>query len=347
MIGKDDSGVPGILLVSPSPHAHAPGGISSIMRDVIIALLPAMAASLWFFGVRALVLECVCVATCVFGEWCARRAMGRPGTTGDLSAVVTGLLLAFNLPPDLPPWMAAAGALFAIVIAKQVFGGLGYNPFNPALAARAFLLVSFTGAMTTWSASGWISAAEILSPSAAVPADAMTTATPLGFAKAGFKAGTAAMGMTPALAWRLFIGDVNGCIGETSSPAILAGGLYLMWRRVISWHIPVAFVGTAAACAAILHWIAPASSMPAAFHLLSGGLLLGAFFMATDMVTSPATNAGKLVFGFFCGILTMAIRTVPSGNYPEGVSFSILIMNAFVPLIDRFTRPTPFGETHA
>lgn len=347
MIENSNAVSPGTLLVSSSPHAHAPGSIRSIMGDVIIALIPALAASIWFFGVRALVLECVCVATCVCGEWCARRAMGRQNTTGDLSAIVTGLLLAFNLPPDLPIWMAVLGGLFAIVIAKQVFGGLGYNPFNPALAARAFLLISFTGAMTTWSASGWISSADILTSATPISPDAMTTATPLGFVKGGFKAGTASIGFTPALAWRLFLGDVNGCIGETSSLAILVGGLYLMARKVISWHIPAAFIGTVAIYAAILHCAAPDTSMPVAFHVLSGGLFLGAFFMATDMVTTPATHAGQLVFGVFCGILTMVIRTVPSGNYPEGVSFSILIMNAFVPLIDRLTRRTPFGETNA
>lgn len=336
-----------MLLVSSSPHAHAPGSIRTIMRDVIIALLPTLAASIWLFGVRALVLECVCVATCVFGEWCARRAMRRPDTTWDLSAVVTGLLLAFNLPPGLPLWMAVVGALFAIIVAKQLFGGLGYNPFNPALAARAFLLVSFTGAMTTWSASGWISSADILTTATPISPDAMTTATPLGFVKGGLKAGALPIGMTPTLALRLFIGDVNGCIGETSSLALLVGGLYLMWRKVISWHIPVAFISSVALYAAVLHIVAPAASMPVPFYLLTGGLFLGAFFMATDMVTTPSTGRGQFIFGLCCGILTMVIRTVLSGNYPEGVSFSILVMNAFVPLIDRFTKRTPFGEHHA
>lgn len=338
---------PALLLVSSSPHVRAPGGISTIMRDVIVALVPALAASVWFFGARALVLECVCVATCVLGEWCSRRAMGRPDTTGDLSAIVTGLLLAFNLPPDLPIWMAALGSLFAIVVCKQLFGGLGRNPFNPALAARAFLLISFTGAMTSWSASGWISSADILTTATPISPDAMTTATPLGFVKGGFKAGVAQIAMTPSLAWRMFLGNVNGCLGETSSLAILAGGIYLMWRKVVSWHIPVAFIGTVAIYAAILHAAQPAASMPVPFHLLAGGLFLGAFFMATDMVTSPTTHAGQLVFGVGCGLLTMIIRTVVSGDYPEGVSFAILIMNAFVPLIDRATKKRPFGESHA
>lgn len=337
----------GTLLVSSSPHAHAPGGIRSIMRDVIVALLPAVAASLWFFGTRALVLECTCVASCVFSEWVCRRVMGRPNTTGDLSAVVTGLLLALNLPPGLPPHIAALGGLFAIVVCKQFYGGLGYNPFNPALAARAFLLLSFTGAMTSWTASGWVSAADVLTTATPLPPDAMTTATPLGFAKGGLKAGAAALGMTPALGWRLFLGDVNGCVGETSALALLLGGAYLLWRKVISWQTPVAFIGSVAVISAILHAVSPATQMPPQFHLLTGGLLIASIFMATDMVTSPITGAGQLVFGLCCGGLTMLIRAVPSGDYPEGVSFAILIMNAFVPLINRFTRKVPFGESHA
>jgi len=336
-----------MLLVSSSPHVHAPGDIRTIMRDVIVALLPALAASICFFGWRALVLECTCVASCVLAEWASRRVMGRPDTTGDLSAVVTGLLLAFNLPPDLPPLLAAVGSVFAIVVAKQFYGGLGYNPFNPALAGRVFLLLSFTGAMTTWSASGWVGAADLLTTATPLPPDAVTTATPLGFAKGGIRAGAAAFAMTPSLCWRMFLGDINGCIGETSSLAILVGGLYLLWRKVISWRIPAAFIGSVAIYAAVLRFAAPAVAMPVSFHLLAGGLFLGAFFMATDMVTSPTTPAGQIVFGICCGVLTMLIRTIASGSYPEGVSFSILVMNAFVPLVNRFTRKTPFGESNA
>lgn len=337
----------GTLLVSSSPHAHAPGSVRSIMRDVIIALVPALLASWWFFGAKALILECTCVASCVLAEWLCRRAMGRPDTTADLSAVVTGLLLAFNLPPGISPLLAAVGGIFAIVVCKQFYGGLGYNPFNPALAARAFLLLSFTGAMTTWSASGWVSVADVLTTATPISPDAMTTATPLGFAKGGLKAGAAALGMTPALGWRLFLGDVNGCIGETSALALLLGGAYLLARKVIPWQTPLAFIGTVAVGATIIHAVSPATQMPASFHLLTGGLLLGAIFMATDMVTSPTTGRGQLIFGFCCGVLTLVIRTVASGDYPEGVSFSILIMNAFVPLINRFTRKIPFGESHA
>ena len=331
-----------LLLVSPSPHVHAPDTIRSIMRDVVLALLPAAVASVCIFGVRALVLIATCVGTCVLGEHLARKAMGRPSTVGDLSAVVTGLLLAFCLPPGFPPWMAAVGSLFAIVVCKQLFGGLGYNPFNPALAARAFLLVSFTGAMTTWTSSTWTG----------VMADAVThattRATPLAIVKAAYRAGRAVpFTIDGAMTWRFFLGDMNGCIGETCTLALLAGAAYLLVRKVITWHIPVAYIGTVMVYAAILRLACPTASMPVRFHVLTGGLVLGAFFMATDMVTSPTTPRGQVVFGVGCGVLTMVIRTVLSGDYPEGVSFAILIMNAFVPLIDRATRVKPFGGENA
>ncbi len=338
------------MLVSASPHTHAPSSIRSIMLDVIIALIPAGIAAVWFFGIKALVLMAVCVATCVLGEYLSRKAMGRQNTTGDLSAIVTGLLFAYNLPPDLPIYMAILGSLFAIVIAKQLFGGLGYNPFNPALVARAFLLVSFTGAMTTWSGSDWIAVNGVTSatPFGAVAADAVTSATPLGYVKSAFKAGgEIPFAMDNSMIWRFFSGDINGSLGETSALALLIGGLYLLFKRVISWHIPGSYLLTVAIYAAILRFANPGASMPVSFHLLAGGLFLGAFFMATDMVTSPSTNCGKIIFGICCGILTMVIRTVLSGDYPEGVSFAILIMNAFVPLINRATRIKPFGEKHA
>ena len=322
-----------LLLVGSSPHIHAPGDISTIMRDVVIALVPALVASVVFFGLRALALVATCVATCVLGEWLCRRAMGRANTVGDLSAVVTGLLLAFNLPPTLPFWMAVLGSLFAIVVAKQVFGGLGYNPFNPALIGRAFLLVSFTGAMTTWTAT------------APFAPDAVTTATPLGLAKEALRAGLPPpFAMDGAHLWRFALGDINGCLGETSAIAIVLGACYLRARKVITWHTPAAYLATVALYAAVLRFASPATAMPVSFHLLSGGLMLGACFMATDMVTSPTTHAGKVVFGIGCGLLTMVIRTVKTGAYPEGVSFAILIMNAFVPLINRATAHAVFGR---
>lgn len=339
------------FLVSPSPHIHDAGAsVRQIMLDVIVALVPALVASVCFFGMRALVLEAVAVATCVLCEYLARKAMGRPNATGDFSAVVTGLLLAFNLPPDLPVWMAVLGGVFAIVVAKQLFGGLGYNPFNPALAARAFLLVSFTGAMTTWTASGWMGADAVTTatPLAANAADAVTGATPLGVVKAALRTGSAfPFEMDGAMTWRFFLGDINGCLGETSSLALLIGGIYLLLRRVITWHVPASFLGTVILYAVALRFVSPETAAPVKFHLLAGGLFLGAFFMATDMVTTPSTRKGKVVFGIGCGILTMVIRTVASGDYPEGVSFAILVMNAFVPLINWATRAKPFGEAHA
>lgn len=298
-------------LLSSSPHAHASVSVTRLMLDVILALLPTMAAGIAFFGWPALWTVLTCVVSAVATEALCRRAMGREQTVGDLSAVLTGLLLALNLPAGLPLWMAAAGSVFAIAIAKQVFGGLGMNPFNPALAARAFLLISFTGPMTTWLKPFWWRSPE-----------AMTTATPL------------ATQEFPGFA-DLFLGMMPGCIGEVSALALLVGAAYLLVRRVITWHIPVAFLATCAVCALVL------GGAPVHVQLLSGGIVLGACFMATDYVTSPASAKGKLIFGCGCGLLCMLIRRF--GAYPEGCSFAILIMNAFAPLISRWTKPKPFG----
>ncbi len=310
-------------ILSSSPHAHAKSSVSRIMLDVIVALLPAAGAGIYFFGLPALWLILTCVSTCIVTEALCRLAMGREGTVGDLSAVLTGLLLALNLPPSLPLWMAAVGSVFAIAVAKQVFGGLGMNPFNPALAARAFLLISFTGAMTTWSAPGaWRAACG-----GAV--EAVTCATPLALVKKGDASQIAALR-------DLLFGNVGGCVGETCAVALLAGAAYLLFRRVITWHIPVSFLGTMYVFA-----LCGGGGAPPLFQVLSGGAVLGACFMATDYVTSPATGRGKIVFGVGCGLLTMCIRM--GGGYPEGVSFAILIMNALTPLIGRFTRLRPFG----
>ena len=298
-------------LLSSSPHAHASVSVTRLMLDVILALLPTTAAGIAFFGWPALWTVLTCVVSAVATEALCRRAMGREQTVGDLSAVLTGLLLALNLPAGLPLWMAAAGSVFAIAIAKQVFGGLGMNPFNPALAARAFLLISFTGPMTTWLKPFWWRSPE-----------AMTTATPL------------ATQEFPGFA-DLFLGMMPGCIGEVSAMALLVGAAYLLVRRVITWHIPVAFLATCAVCALVL------GGAPVHVQLLSGGIVLGACFMATDYVTSPASAKGKLIFGCGCGLLCMLIRRF--GAYPEGCSFAILIMNAFAPLISRWTKPKPFG----
>ena len=304
-------------ILSSSPHAHAKGSLSRIMLDVIVALLPTTAAGVWFFGLPALWTVLTCVATCLVTEALCRLAMRRESTVGDLSAVVTGLLLALNLPAGLPLWMCVVGSVFAIAVAKQVFGGLGMNPFNPALAARAFMLISFTGPMTTWLKPLWWKAPE-----------AMTTATPLASVKAG-----AATQVPPIL--DLLVGNMPGCIGEVSAVALALGAAYLLVRRVITWHIPAAFLATVAVYALI------SGRAPAHVEILTGGVMIGAFFMATDYVTSPTTGLGKLVFGCGCGLLTMLIREF--GSYPEGCSFAILIMNAVCPLINRWTQPKPFG----
>ena len=322
------------FILSSSPHAHSPVGVSRIMLDVVIALLPTTAAGIWFFGMPAVWTILTCVATCLVTEAVCRIAMRRESTIGDFSAVVTGLLLALNLPAGIPLWMAVVGSVFAIFVAKQVFGGLGMNPFNPALAARAFMLISFTGPMTTWLKPFWWKTP-----------DAVTTATPLAVMKK-LMACDAFASATPHAAkaldripdiWSLFIGNMPGCIGEVSAAALLIGAIYLIVRKVITWHIPVAFVLTVFAYA----WIAGGHAQFALEHVLTGGVMIGACFMATDYVTSPTTGKGKLIFGFGCGLVCMLIRQF--GSYPEGCSFAILVMNAVCPLINRWTQPSPFG----
>jgi electron transport complex protein RnfD len=325
---------PAQWLVSPSPHAHSGESVQRIMLDVILALLPALVAAVWFFGWNAVRLTAVCVTVCVLAEAVARRLMARDLGIQDLSAVVTGLLLAFNLPPTLPSWMAALGALVAIVIAKQLYGGIGFNLFNPALIGRSVLLISFPVAMTTWAAplQGFYVRA----------ADAVTTATPLGLWKTAWTTGAAPAGYFDQVTLgHLFLGNRAGCIGETCVLALLLGALYLLWRRCISWHTPVAYLGAVALFAGILYAVDSERNLPVLYHMLSGGVVLGALFMATDMVTTPVTRTGMIVFGLGCGLLTMLIRKW--GGYPEGCSFSILIMNAFTPLINRFTQPRVFG----
>ncbi len=353
-----------ILVTSTSPHIHEGSSVRAIMRDVILSLVPCTLAAIGFFGWRAALLIAVCVATCVGTEWLCRRLMGRENSLHDLSAVVTGLLLALTLPVGLPIWQAVLGCVVAIAIAKQLYGGLGYNPFNPALVGRAFLLVSFTATMTAWTPSTWLAgsadhafaaaklvkAEPVTSAStgygAKVGADATTTATPLGVVKEGTKfkvKASESFAYTPDIRRRLFLGNVNGSLGETSALAILLGFAYLLARRVITWHITVSYMSAMAVFAFGLQAFAPFVAMPVDFHLLAGGALFGAVFMATDMVTSPITRWGHVVFGIGCGLLTMIIRVVPSGAYPEGVTFAILIMCALTPLINRATRYQRWG----
>lgn len=324
-----------LWLVSSSPHAHAGDNVRKIMLSVIIALIPAFAASVWFFGWNAVRLVTACTITCVISEAVVRKLMKRDLGITDLSAVVTGVLLAYNLPPAIPTWMAVVGSVVAIVIAKQVFGGIGYNVFNPALIGRIFLLIAFPVQMTTWSQ--W----HIPSPAAGV--DAVTTASPLGFVKTTLQMGNS-MPFTfdTATAWQFFLGHMNGSIGEVSALALLIGAFYLLWRRCIYWQVPVFYIGTVVIFSGILWIMNPAQNLNPLFHVLSGGLILGAFFMATDMVSTPVTRTGMMIFGIGCGILTMVIRKW--GGYPEGVSFAIVLMNAVTPLINRATRPRVFGH---
>ncbi len=301
-------------------HIRTKQTTESLMRDVIIALLPVLAAGVYFYGLKSLVVVLLSVITSVLSEYVYNLLMKRTQTVGDLSAVVTGLLLGLTLSPLVPWWAVVVGSSFAIIIVKMMFGGLGHNFVNPALAGRALMLASWPGAMNIF-----------MNPQGSP--DLISTATPL------------AIGFSGDLAdyLQLFLGNKAGSIGEISAAALLLGAAYLLIRRVITWHIPVAYLATVFVYAAILHLVMPGASLPPHVHLLSGGLLLGAFFMATDMVTSPLTRRGMLVFGVGCGVITMLIRTVKTGAYPEGVSFAILIMNAFTPLINRATRNRVFG----
>ncbi len=321
------------VYISPSPHIDSGATTDKIMRDVIYSLIPACGVAIYMFGLSGLRILLICTLGCMAFEAACNRIGGKPFSIRDGSAALTGILLALNLPPTAPWWLALLGSAVAIVIAKQVYGGLGYNPFNPALVARVVLLISFPVQMTHWT-----------SPTPLFSGiDAVTAATPLGEWK------TAVM-LTGKLPDSLSDGTLNyltgnmpGSIGEVSAIALLLGGLYLLGRKVISWHIPVSFIATTLLVSG-LFWLIDSTRYPdPLFHLLTGGLLLGAFFMATDMVTSPVTTKGMLIFGIGCGLLTVLIRLF--GGYPEGVSFAILLMNAATPLIDRFVKPRVFGTT--
>jgi len=306
-------------VVSVSPHITHKDSTQTIMRDVLIALCPALIASIVIFGWRALLLTVVCVGTAIFWEWAFQKLCKRPNTVCDLSAAVTGLILAMNLPVDLPLWQAAFGTLVAIVVVKQLFGGIGYNFANPAITARVVMLIAFAGPMTQWAA-----------PKFTIAADAVSGATPL-----------AAMGAGEAVSLvDLFIGTVGGSMGETSALALLIGFIYLLCRRVISWHTPVAFIGTVFVLALVKGGFEFGLA-----QILAGGVFLGAIFMATDYVTTPQTPWGRVIFGIGCGLITCLIRFF--GNYPEGVSFSILLMNILTPYISNWTAKKALGGVDA
>ena len=310
------------------------------MIDVIIGLAPAMAAAGYYFRMHALILIAACVISCVAVEWLCNLIRKKPNSLDDFSAVVTGIILALSLPPGLPVWAAVIGGVFSITIGKMVFGGLGSNIFNPAMVGRAFLTVSFGMLMTTWTVPATIDPAM---PAVAQEniLNARTQATPLVWSKLAIKNELGADIYGEKQFPSTFTGEVGGCLGETSVIAILIGGLYLLIKRTISYHIPLAVLATAFVCAGIAYLIDSFVYVQPFFHLTSGGLLLCAFFIATDPVTAPLTRRGMWLFGIGVGALTMLIRIV--GEYPEGVMFSILLMNALTPLIDRFFKRVPTG----
>ena len=319
------------LIATSNPHIRSNETTRSIMLDVIIAMLPALAFAIFNFGLRALTLTAVSVVACIFWEWLYRKLMKKPQSIGDLSCVVTGMLLAFVCPVHMPYWMIIIGDFFAIVVVKQLFGGIGKNFLNPALAGRAVLLASYAGTMTSWVDPAAGKAAIIGSN-----ADVVTTATPLAIMKTGdFAELMATYGVD-----KMFIGQIPGSLGEVSAVALLIGGAYLIWRKVINWQTPVAYIATVA----VLSFLFPKAGSSLEWMLYSvfgGGLFLGAFFMATDYATSPVTKEGQLIFGIGCGLFTVLIRYF--GSYNEGVCYSIMVMNLLVALIDKYTKPTRFG----
>lgn len=329
------------ITVSPAPHISAKLSTRRVMADVLIGLLPAIVAAGVFFRWRALALIAVCAAACVATEWLCNRIRRKPPTVGDLSAMVTGVILALSLPPAVPFSVAVIGSVFAIAIAKMVFGGLGSNIFNPAMAARAFLTASFGAAMTTWTVPATID--PTLPTIKADNVSAITQATPLAWSKA-IQKGAADRQIVQTIPQQIkasFWGNVGGCLGETSALALLIGGGYLLVRRTITWHTPAAALGSAALIA-VLYWlIKPHTAVNPLLHLTSGGLLIGAFFIATDPVTAPLSSRGMLIFGAGVGTLIMLIRLL--GEYPEGVMYAVLIMNGFSPLIDRWCKLIPAG----
>jgi len=307
------------LYISPGPHVFAKGSMSKAMRDVIIALVPAIIASIYFFRARAVILFVVSIVSCVVFEAACQALMKRRITVSDCSAIVTGILFAMNMPPSLPLWACVLGCFVAIGLAKQLFGGLGNNIFNPVFLGRAFLAAAFPTFMTTWN-----------NP---VTMDAVTGATPLGMVKFSHN--------LSVNYGDLFIGNVSGSVGETSALALIIGGIYLLIRKAIDWRIPLSYIGTVYIIGAIAGTVAPEAYAGGLFYTLAGGLLIGAIFMATDPVTSPVTKKGRWIFGAGCGVITMVIRLW--GGLPEGVMYAVLLMNAVTPLLNRLTRPRRYG----
>lgn len=319
------------LYLSSSPHIHSGESTARVMRAVLYSLIPACGVAIYFFGIPALAVLLIATLGCLATETVCQRLMRQPVTIADGSAAITGVLLALNLPPTSPWWLTLLGSVIAIAVGKQVYGGLGANPFNPALVARVVLLISFPVQMTTWSAPAPLGSGL----------DLVTTATPLGV----WKNAVMLTGHLPESMQGgtidYFLGNMPGCLGEVSALALLLGAAYLFYRRILTWHIPTSFIGTVVLLSGLFWLISPEKYPSPAFHLLTGGLVLGAFYMATDMVTTPVSTRGMLLFGVGCGVLTVLIRLF--GGYPEGVSFAILLMNGATPLIDRYLRPRTFG----
>lgn len=322
------------LVVSPSPHAHTKESVPKLMYGVMISLIPALGVSIYFFGISMLIVTAVSVVSCVVFEYLIQKFILKVKPTHlDGSAILTGLLLAFTLPANIPFWMVIIGALVAIGIGKMTFGGLGNNIFNPALVGRVFLFISFPVAMTSWPKPlQWLKYT-----------DAETGATPLAIMKEGLGEQTVTEIMTEVPGYMdMFLGKMGGSLGEVGAAALVLGLLYLLWKKIITWHIPVTIIVTVAAFTGILWLIDPESYADPLFHLVTGGLMLGAIYMATDYVTSPMTKKGMIIYAVFIGIITVVIRVF--GSYPEGVQFAILIMNAFVPLLNKYIKPKRFGK---
>ncbi|MCJ7730017.1 MAG: RnfABCDGE type electron transport complex subunit D [Sedimentisphaerales bacterium] len=327
------------ITVSCAPHISERLSTRTVMIDVIIGLVPAMIAAGYYFRIHAAVLISTCVISAITTEWLCNVIRKKPNSLGDFSAVITGIILALSVPPGLPVWAAVIGSVFAIAIGKMVFGGLGANIFNPAMVGRAFLTASFGMLMTTWTVPATIERSmPVISIENKI--DARTQATPLAWSKQAIKTGQVAKIVNEQLE-AMFKGEVGGCLGETSVLALLVGGAYLLIRRTINIHIPLAVIASSVAFAGIMHLVNRDAYILPSSHLCSGGLLIGAFFIATDPVTAPLTTRGRWIFGIGVGVVTMLIRVV--GEYPEGVMYSILLMNAVTPLIDKLCRPVPTG----
>ncbi len=325
-----------LLNVSPSPHTHEEKTTRNLMFGVVIALLPSLFTSIFYFGYGAIIVITTSVVSCLLIEYLIQRfVFNKPISITNGSALVTGLLLAFNLPSNIPVFIVVIGSFIAIAVAKMTFGGLGNNPFNPALVGRVFMLISFPVQMTSWPVPAGFNTSYT---------DAITGATPLALIKEGLKNGESISQLvtqipTPA---QMFLGKMGGSLGEVAAVALLIGFIYLLVRKIITWHIPVSIIGSIAIFTTILWLINPEKNADPMFHILAGGVLLGAIFMATDYVTSPMNPKSMIIYGCGIGILTIIIRVW--GAYPEGVSFAILIMNAFVPLMNAYIKPKRFGE---